>query len=287
MLLEPGRGPHHLLDAFDEARLGRHVETPARQLLEGGAVGGERHLGVQVDELVGQEGQGARGTDRRVLLAQRSGGGVARIGEDLGPGRALGGVELLEVSLGEVDLAANLQAPARAGQLVGHVGDGAHVVGDVFAHPAVAARGRLHETTVTVGDRQGQPVDLGLDREDRRGVAEGLDHPVAPGAQFLDVKDVVEAQHRLGVAHRREHRRGRRADAVALLAGELGVAAFDLAQLAHQGVVVGVGQHRRVVHEVGLGVAGDLLAQLGGARGGRAHGATSAAPSTTRGSSRR
>ena len=50
-----------------------------------------------------------------VLLPERAGGGVARVGEDLAAGRFLPLVQRLEVGLGHVDLAAHLEArPAAA-----------------------------------------------------------------------------------------------------------------------------------------------------------------------------
>ena len=45
---------------------------------------------------------------RGVELAQRAGGGVARVGEDLAAGGRLLGVELREVRVRQVDLAAHL-----------------------------------------------------------------------------------------------------------------------------------------------------------------------------------
>ena len=79
----------------------------------------------------------------------------------------MGLVERLEVGLGQVHLAAHLHGASRADEYVGHVGDGADVVGDVLAHAAVAPGGGLDELAVAVGDRQREAVDLGLDREHR------------------------------------------------------------------------------------------------------------------------
>ena len=99
---------------------------------------------------------------------------------------------------------------------MGHVGDPTHVLGDVFADSTVAARRRSNEDAVHVFDRECQSVDLRLDHENHvvGGGLQGLRGALAPGAQLGYVKDVVEAQHRLGVGHRREERRRRRADFV-------------------------------------------------------------------------
>ncbi len=216
-------------------------------------------------ELVGEERQRPRRGDRRVLLAQAAGRGVAGVGELLFAALALALVQRREVVAGQEDLAAHLDARRRAGQALGHAGDRAHVGGHVLAGAPVAARRRAGQRPALVGDGEREAVDLGLD-DDRhvgRVDAEVARGALAPLAQLVDVEDVVEAQHRRRVRDRGEGRRRGGADRARrrVLGGELGVVGLERAQLAHQGVVVGVGDRGRVVDEVGLVVGRDLLAQ--------------------------
>ena len=74
---------------------------------------------------------------------------------------------------------------------------GAHVLRDVFAAHAVAARGAANEMAVLVGERDAQAVDLQLgDVANRVGSAQPAPHALVEGAQFLFVVGVVERQHR-------------------------------------------------------------------------------------------
>ena len=57
----------------------------------------------------GEEAQGPRGGDRGIELAQRAGGGVARIGEGLAALFRLPLVERGEIGVAHIDLAANLE----------------------------------------------------------------------------------------------------------------------------------------------------------------------------------
>ncbi len=122
---------------------------------------------------VAEEAQGTLRRDRRIELAQRACGGVARVREDLGAGRRLFGVEALEVLVPEIDFAADLDEVrhAAAFQAMRDFLDGAHVGGDVFAFLAVAARGGLDQGAVLVGDRYGEAIDLGFRRHFERGLA--------------------------------------------------------------------------------------------------------------------
>ena len=88
----------------------------ARALAVGRPTGGpvaRRHpLGPA--DLVGPEGEGPGGRDRRVLLAERPGGEVAGVGEGPGPGGHLALVQGLEVGGRQVHLAPDLE-PAGVG----------------------------------------------------------------------------------------------------------------------------------------------------------------------------
>ena len=148
-----------------------------------------RRRAVHHAERVGPEVQRPLRRHRRVLLAQRAGGGVARVDEEPLPQLGLALVHRLELGDRHVDLAAHLEhvgvGAARLGQLLGHVVDGGHVRRHVLAGHAVAPRGRLHELPALVGQRHGDAVDLGLARERQRlqvEVGRLPPQPLRPGA---------------------------------------------------------------------------------------------------------
>ncbi len=116
-----------------------------------------------------QETQRARARHRRVFLAQRTGRGVARIGEDAFAGELL--VQGREIGLGHIDLAAHLEHVGRlAVQHLGDVGDGADIGRHILADAAVAARRGLHQPPLLIAQRAGQAVDLGLGGERHLGI---------------------------------------------------------------------------------------------------------------------
>ena len=84
---------------------------------------------------ISEETERARGGDGGVLLAQRAGGRIARVGKDGVAGRLLPLVELEEIGLGHIDLAAHLAdfRNALAFELLGHVLQRADIGGDVLA----------------------------------------------------------------------------------------------------------------------------------------------------------
>ncbi len=111
----------------------------------------------------GKETQRPRRGHRDVELAQRPGGGVARVGEGPLPRRRLGFVEREEIGLGHVDLAAHLDHRRRVGrQPLRHIADSGDVRRHVLADRAVAARRGGDKHAALVAQRQRQPVDLRL-----------------------------------------------------------------------------------------------------------------------------
>jgi hypothetical protein len=156
----------------------------------------------------GEEAQRARFRDGGVLLAQRSGGGVARIGELAGFLAALlglgeqAGVESSEVLLRHVHLAAHLEDLGGAGDRLRDVGDRASVGRDVFADLAIAAGERLDQPAALVAQRAGEAVDLGLGGE-RHGFRVAQRKEAADAAEevgdVLVVEAIVEAEHRPGM----------------------------------------------------------------------------------------
>ena len=159
--LHGGVGAQQALDALHPLGLRRDLEPPGLERLQGLPLALRERAADQAPG-VGEEAQGARRGDRRVDLAQGAGGGVARIGVGALAGRLGRGVEGGEVVVAEIDLAAHLDhlRPAGARQAMGDVADGAQVLGDVLADPAVAAGGALDQDAVLVAQGGRKAVDL-------------------------------------------------------------------------------------------------------------------------------
>ncbi len=216
---------------------------------------------------IGEEAQRARCGDLRVLLAQRAGGGVARIDVERLARRRLLLVEPGEIRLAEIDLAAHLDHLRHAvGQRVRNVADGAHIGGDVLAGDAVAAGGAQHQPAGLVAQRHGQAVDLGLGGERDRlrlGAAEEAVHLGDEIAHVVVGKRVLQRQHGQRMADRGEFSRRRHADPLARAVGafQLREARLDGRVALSQRVIVGVGDRRRVFGVVAPVVAGDFARQ--------------------------
>ena len=231
-------------------------------------------------ELVAPERQAPLGRHPGVLLAQRARGRVAGVDVRLLAPLSLPGVQPLEGGETQDHLAAHFQhRGGRPAEPDGYVGDGAHRVCDVLAGATVAPGGGPHQDAVLVADRDGQPVELQLDRVGTdggvlhgrqsllatgagRAGSQGAMHPLVPGPQLFEVERIVERHHGLLVAYRREHGViGRGTDALGgrVRMDQLGVTCLQGLQLFEQVVEVGVGDlglagvvERRVVVEQGL-----------------------------------
>ena len=224
---------------------------------------------------VGEEAQRSRRRDARVLLAQRPGGGVARIGEDLASRRFLPLVERLEVRLGHVHLAADLQHVGRTGDALRNVGDRPHIGGHVLADRSVPARRREDQLAALVPQRAGQPVDLRLGRRRHEGIGGKVQEPPHPRDELAHLilgKGVLQAEHRPRMCDLGEGGRRRRAQPLrwGIGADQMREALLQLAVLADQSVIVRVADLRRVPVVVELVVARDFLREphqpIGGIR---------------------
>ncbi len=224
-----------------------------------------RRGAVEPAEGVDEDVEGAPGRYACVELADGASGGVARIGEQR---LALAGpllVEALEALLRHVDLAADLEARRRAlAESKRDAADGAQVLGDVLAAPAVAAGGALDEGAVLVDEGDGEAVHLRL--ADEREVVDAGDGGGAsmPGAELGFGEGVGEAEQRQAVLDDAECGDGLAADALrrGVRRNELRVALLELAQLAHELVVLGVAYLGAVEDVVAVVVVGDEGAQL-------------------------
>ena len=172
-----------------------------------------RHIGGRAPAMRPELERALRG-DFGVLLAQRSRGGIARIGKlaDLGRVEFLAlflrrsarvihqpRVERLEIGAPHIDLAADLEHLGRiAGQLLRNVGDMRDIGRHILAHLPVAARRRAHQPALLVAQRARQPVDLVLGRKRHRialGQRQEAPHARDPILDLLRIEGIVEAHH--------------------------------------------------------------------------------------------
>ena len=166
-----------------------------------------------VDELA------ARG-DLRVLLAERAGAGVARVGVEREAGLLALGVDPGELGLGHEDLAAGVER-RRLGERSRDRLDRPEVRGDVLAGRAVAAGRALDEAAALVAQRDREAVDLELRdvAQVRRRLRGRRQAEAAPDArverpQLVVAERVGEREHRPAVADLVERRADRAADAL-------------------------------------------------------------------------
>ena len=228
--------------------------------------------GVPEDHLIREGAQAALRDGLSVERAQRAGGGVARVGKRRLARRFALLVHFRERRARQVHLAANLH-PLRRGRhrqpFRDAVNDG-HVGRHVFAGDAVAAGDAAREPPALVGEREADAVDLQLGDVGER----GLDRPVETAAdaavkvaQLGLVVGVLEAEHRDEMIDFREALRRPSADADGrrVRIGQLGMRALQVLELAHEGVVLRVGDLRRGVDVVALVVVPEEAAKLGDA----------------------
>ncbi len=238
-----------------------------------------QHLGVRrrqraaLDdaERIGVERERTFRRFRRILHAHAAGGAVARIDEHLAALLARVRVVFFERGTRHVDLAAHLDdaRPVLAVQAQRNRLDRAQVRRDVLAGRAVAARRAAHEAAILVAQANRKPVELGLDRKHRiRAVQPLLDAPHEV-VHFLVGERVRERQHRNLVRHLGERAFRRGADALRrrIRRRELRMRRFDVLQLAHQLVVLDIGDVGFVEHVIAVVRIVDAAAQCLGARG--------------------
>src|SRR5207247_5894685 len=150
---------------------------------------------------------------------------------------------------------------------------------DVLADAAVAPRRAADEATPLVQQRDAEAVDLRLAHVAERGPREGSAGPGFELAQVVGRGRVVEREHGVVVLDRLEDIRRRAGDALrgTVRGDEVGEARLQVAELAHERVVLGVGDLGSRLDVIQVVVVVDLLAQLGdplrgvGARHGSKH----------------
>jgi hypothetical protein len=222
-------------------------------------------------QLIDERAQPPAGHQRRLEVPQRPGCSVARILKQRLSRLFAFGVHAIERLTREIDLAADLDAAGRsvAAEPQRNRPDGAHVRGDLLSPHAVAARGGAHQTSVGIGQRDADAVDLQL-----RDIVDGVDphpfllqtpsHALVEGAQFVFRIGVVETEHRLGVLDGLEGGGDAAADALrwGVGADQVGVLGLEPLELVHQRVELGVGELGIVQDVVALFVVADLAAEF-------------------------
>ena len=215
--------------------------------------------------------------DGRILLAKRTGGGVAWIGEPLPALRGCGRVQRLEAPFRHIDLAADLDArigidkslDARIAQAQRYVAHRAHIDGDIFARGAVAARRSLRQHARLVRERDGRAVDLKLAAERHR-MPDGFHGAREPFVELFQAHGVVQRIHAHRMAHGRELLAHVPADALrrAGRIDELRMGLLEFAQFAHQRIERRIGDFRRILRVIEIRVVLDFLAKRPNARTG-------------------
>jgi hypothetical protein len=201
--LELGGIGEHRVHVLAPPRLRIHGEAAGAERLQRLPVRGQRHA-LRLAHVVEEDGEGPRGRHRGVLLAHGAGGGVAGIGEGVLAGFLQPRVELAKRAPRHVDLAAHLEA-ARPGEGAGEAsrngGEGGQGVGDVLAHPAVAAGGAAGEATVLVEQGHAEAVDLGLADEGEARAGLRAPEPRLELAQVVRAHGIVEGEHGRAMLH--------------------------------------------------------------------------------------
>ncbi len=132
-------------------------------------------------------------------------------------------------------------------------GDKGDVLGDVFADHTVSTGGCGHQLTVDVPKVDGESIDFQFAEvvDTSTGIAFDLN---GPGEEFVDGKNVVEAEHPLGMLDRVKQRRLHAANRLrgAVLTLQLGEHPLEFFKTVHGSVVLFIGRDRRVFFVVRL-----------------------------------
>ncbi len=221
----------------------------------GGAIG-EEEVGVEVELAVGGDGG--------VEDAEGAGGGVAGVGVAGEAFLLAVGVEFLEGGVGHDDFAAGFELRAVAADFEGEAADGAGVGGDVLAFGAVAAgEGELKRARGELGG-EGEAVEFEFGHVLEGLVAEDVADALVEGAEFGFVEGVVEAEHGGGMGEFDKAFAGGSANALGGRVGsdERGVGLFEGLELAHESVVLGVGELGLIEDVIEVFVVAEILAEL-------------------------
>ena len=222
-------------------------------------------------QVVRKELQPALGGDRGIQHADRSGGGVSGIDENLPAGLLLLPIHGLERFAGHQHFAAYFEGGGQLGFLKkrrvhpeGNGANGSNVGRDILAGRTIAARDAAHQNSVFILQGNAEAIEFVLGYVFNFLAAASLAHPAIEIAQRVVGKCVVEAQHRTRVAHRLKTRardasharRGR------IRRDQFRIRGLQLFQAVHQAVVSGVRHLGIVQNVVAVVVMANLFPQL-------------------------
>ena len=206
-------------------------------------------------------------SDARVQLSQRSGGGIARVGELLVTGGGLATIERDEFGLEHVNLTAHLGDIGRVGwKHLRQPDDMADIGRDIFADSAIAPRCPGNQLTTFITQAGGQAVDFGLgEQRDRFIIAQPqkTPDPTDKIARFVIRKNIIKAEHRAAVRHLAKAGSDRRADlaARAVIAHQMRKLRLDGGIAADQRVIITIADAWCILGVVAPVVHGNLGSQ--------------------------
>ena len=221
---------------MDDVVAGRDRQAETFEVIEAFRVGSQL-LAAHLLDVENKNRKAAAPGDLGVLLAQRTGGGVAGILEGCRALQLLLGAEVLECLMGHINLAAHLEKLRGIFQLFRYLFDSPDIGGDILAHDTVAAGRSTDQFTVLVLKAARKTVDLDFDdilRLDTR-----VTHSAVEITQFIVGKCIQQTFHLDGMCHFCEAPAGGAAD---MLGGrsrsdQLRVLRLQLLQFPRQGVV--------------------------------------------------
>ncbi len=192
--------------------------------------------------------------DAWIELAQRAGGGIARIHKGLFSPRLRLPVETQKPLVTDEHLTAHLQARrCLTLQAQGYRGDGADIAADVLAGSAIATGGAAHQHAVFVEQADRQTIELRLGGVFHLLYLQAFADPAIEIGQLFVIKGIVQGQHGQRMLHRAKGLDGFGADPLGrgIRGDGIGMTLLQFLQFAQQAVVFGVGD---------LGVVEDVIA---------------------------
>ena len=154
---------------------------------------------LRVAQTVADHPKRTPGGDGRILLSQRPGRAVARIGKRCLTVLDQTGIQVREIRDHEEHLAPNLQHRwdrefLCPGECLGNITDGAGIERDVLTDATIPTGGGALQSAVAIDQRDRHAVDLQFAQVVRIR-AQLVLHADRPGCEFLGVEHIVEAQH--------------------------------------------------------------------------------------------
>ena len=237
-------------------------KTEALEVIERLHMAFHRQL-IAVLNVEAEDGQLSFPRNFAVLLPQRTGSRVARIGQQRLFVQLQLGVEGIEHGLFHVDLTAHNEMRRCVLQLFGDVLDGFEVLGYVLAHLTVTACRTADEHAVHIFERDRKAVDLVLDNVLR--LSDGILHTGIELAEFVKRENILQAFEWVGVRHLGKPAARRAADPLGrrVRVCHLRMLGLERAKLTLQHVVLIVGDLGRVLVIVFFVVIPQLLPQSG------------------------